>query len=59
MKVLQLQLKNNIKSHVRNNEMMFSLFTRKLRPVLKHLIIKYLIFLFKIIIFICNFNVLI
>jgi hypothetical protein len=59
MKVLQLQLKKNIKSHVRNNEMMFSLFTRKLRPVLKHLIIKYLIFLFKIIIFICNFNVLI
>ena len=57
MKVLQLQLKNNIKSHVRNNEMMFSLFTRKLRPFLKHLIIKYLIFLFKNIIFIYNFNV--
>jgi hypothetical protein len=57
MKVLQLQLKKNIKSHVRNNEMMFSLFTRKLRPVLKHLIIKYLIFLFKNIIFIYNFNV--
>jgi hypothetical protein len=44
MKVLQLQLKKYIKSHVRNNEMMFSLFTRKLRPVLKHLIIKYLNF---------------